>query len=468
MNENTTKRVVVDAGHGGSDPGAVNGNIKEKDLNLQAANYIYNRLKELGVPVAITRTTDEDIGRTERLRRMLNSFGNDEDVIILSNHINAGGGEGAEVVYSLRNDDTLSSMILNEIGNKGQVERKIYQRRLPENPNKDYYYIMRETPNTEAVLIEYGFIDNPKDLNKLQNYLLDYAEGVVKAVTNYIGVPYTNPNESIEENNIYIVKRGDTLYTIARDNNITVDELKRANNLNSNIINIGQKLIIPTEKDILQDDYAIYTVKNGDTIFSIAKQFNVSVEELLTLNKLYTTGLTIGQQLLIPTNGIQIMEVVDYTIKPGDTLWKIAKNCNVTVDDIVKLNKLDSSIIYPGQIIKLSEGCAAKQNGNSNINNQNVYTVKRGDTLYSISRMFNTTPDKLISDNNLESTLLQIGQQLIVPVDNYIEYQVQPGDTLYSIARRYNTTPNLIRELNRLSNDLLQINQILLLPKTSA
>ena len=128
MNENTTKRVVVDAGHGGSDPGAVNGNIKEKDLNLQAANYIYNRLKELGVPVAITRTTDEDIGRTERLRRMLNSFGNDEDVIILSNHINAGGGEGAEVVYSLRNDDTLSSMILNEIGNKGQVERKIYQR----------------------------------------------------------------------------------------------------------------------------------------------------------------------------------------------------------------------------------------------------------------------------------------------------------------------------------------------------
>ena len=190
MNGNTTKRVVVDAGHGGSDPGAVNGNIKEKDFNLQAANYIYNRLNELGVPVAITRTTDEDIGRVERLRRMLNSFGNDKDVIILSNHINAGGGEGAEVVYSLRNDDTLASMILDEIGNKGQIERKIYQRRLPENPNKDYYYIMRETPNTEAVLIEYGFIDNPKDLNKLQNNLLDYAEGVVKAVTNYRSTIY--------------------------------------------------------------------------------------------------------------------------------------------------------------------------------------------------------------------------------------------------------------------------------------
>ena len=92
MNGNTTKRVVVDAGHGGSDPGAVNGNIKEKDFNLASANYIYKRLRELGIPVAITRNTDEDIGRNERLSRMLNSFGNDQDVIILSNHINAGGG----------------------------------------------------------------------------------------------------------------------------------------------------------------------------------------------------------------------------------------------------------------------------------------------------------------------------------------------------------------------------------------
>lgn len=463
MNGNTTKRVVVDAGHGGSDPGAVNGNIKEKDFNLQAANYIYNRLNELGVPVAITRTTDEDIGRVERLRRMLNSFGNDKDVIILSNHINAGGGEGAEVVYSLRNDDTLASMILDEIGNKGQIERKIYQRRLPENPNKDYYYIMRETPNTEAVLIEYGFIDNPKDLNKLQNNLLDYAEGVVKAVTNYIGVPYIAPNDVIEDNNIYIVKKGDSLYSIAQKYNITVDELKKMNNLTSNTIVIGQKLYIPSKEEILQEDYTIYTVKNGDTIFSIANKFNVSVQELMTLNRLNSLEITIGQQLLIPTNGIEIMEVVEYTIKPGDTLWKIANNCNVTVDDIVKLNNLNSTIIYPGQTIKLSLGCAKLQNNNEQ--SEELYIVKKGDTLYSIARMFNTTVNNLINDNNLPTTNLIIGQQLIVPRNKYIEYQVQRGDTLYSIARRYNTTPAIIRELNNLNSDLLQINQILLLPK---
>ena len=467
MNERATKRVVVDAGHGGSDPGAVNGNIREKDFNLQAANYIYNRLNELGVPVAITRTTDEDIGRTERLRRMLNSFGNDEDVIILSNHINAGGGEGAEVVYSLRNNDTLASMILDEIGNKGQIERKIYQRRLPENPSKDYYYIMRETPNTEAVLIEYGFIDNPRDLAKLQNNLTDYAEGVVKAVANYIGTPYIAPNDMIEEDNVYVVKRGDSLYSIAQRYNITVDELKRINNLTSNNIIIGQKLYIPTREDILQEDYTIYTVQRGDTLFSIARKFNVSVEELLTLNRLNSLDITIGQQLLIPTNGIEIVGVVDYTIKPGDTLWKIASNCNVSVDDIVKLNNLDSTIIYPGQIIKLSESCASKQNGDNNVEIDDVYTVKRGDTLYSIARMFNTTVNDLIRDNNLTTTALSIGQQLKVPRNNYIEYTVQRGDTLYSIANRYSTTPAIIRELNNLNNDLLRINQIILLPKTN-
>jgi len=328
---------------------------------------------------------------------------------------------------------------------------------------------MRQTPNTEAVLIEYGFIDNPRDLAKLQNNLLDYAEGVVKAVSNYIGVPYTPPSGSTIDPNVYVVKRGDTLYSIASSNGVTVDELKRINNLTSNILNIGQRLVIPNRVDILQEDYTIYTVKPGDTLYKIARDFDVSVEELLTLNKLNSTGLSIGQQLLIPTNGIQIVGVVDYTIKQGDTLWKIANNCNVTVDDIVKLNNLSSTIIYPGQTIKLSESCAARQNGNNNDNNysetEDFYTVRRGDTLYSIARLFGTTPQQLIQGNNLTTDLLTIGQQLRVPRSNYIEYTVQRGDTLYSIANRYSTPQQIIRELNNLTTDLLQIGQILLLPK---
>ena len=60
-------------------------------------------------------------------------------------------------------------MALNNIGEAGQIKRKAYQRRLPENPNRDYYYILRETGNVEPILVEYGFIDNAKDANKLKN-----------------------------------------------------------------------------------------------------------------------------------------------------------------------------------------------------------------------------------------------------------------------------------------------------------
>ena len=86
-------KVVVDAGHGGNDPGAINGNIYEKDFTLEVAKYIYDRLDELGVPVYITRDTDETLDRNERVRRILDAFGNSSDVIVLSNHINAGGAE---------------------------------------------------------------------------------------------------------------------------------------------------------------------------------------------------------------------------------------------------------------------------------------------------------------------------------------------------------------------------------------
>ena len=86
-------KVVIDAGHGGDDPGSSGNGIIEKDLTLDISNYMYDRFKSLGIPVKMTRTTDETLSPTERVNRVLNAFGNDSDVIVLSNHINAGGAE---------------------------------------------------------------------------------------------------------------------------------------------------------------------------------------------------------------------------------------------------------------------------------------------------------------------------------------------------------------------------------------
>lgn len=94
MNNEIRKNVVIDAGHGGNDPGAVDGNILEKNLNLKAAQYMYKRLQELGIPTTIVRNTDETLNREERINRILNAYGNNKNTILVSNHMNAGGGDG--------------------------------------------------------------------------------------------------------------------------------------------------------------------------------------------------------------------------------------------------------------------------------------------------------------------------------------------------------------------------------------
>ena len=454
---NDKYRIVVDAGHGGVDSGAVSGNLQEKDFNLQAANYMYNRFKELGVPVVITRDTDKTLSRAERLNTM-RSLGTDPNVIVLSNHINAGGGEGAEVVFPLRSSSTLAKSILDEIGARGQIKRKIYQRVLPENPKKDYYYIMRETPNTTALLIEYGFIDNPRDQIKLKNNLLDYVEGVVKAVSDYIGKPYKIP-ESEEIGDEYIVKEGDSLYSIARKFNTTVSELSKINNLVNTNLSIGQRIKFPMESE--QSEYDVYQVMDGDSLYSIANKYNISVNDLIDYNALPSTIISTGEIIKIPKVIVPDNKNI-YIVKPGDTLYRIANIYGVSIDDIINANNLTSNILSIGQKIVIPLKPVTEEN-------YVVYEVMPGDTLYSIARLYDTKVDTIKSFNNLTSNLLNIGQILQIPINStefvYQTYKVERGDTLYSIAKRFNTTVSDILALNSDLSSILPINQVIKIPQ---
>ena len=95
--------IVIDAGHGGEDQGASGNGIIEKDLTLKISQYMYDKFKSLGLPVTMTRTTDETVSPTERVNRILNAYGNNPNVIVISNHINAGGGE-SQCVTNMYND----------------------------------------------------------------------------------------------------------------------------------------------------------------------------------------------------------------------------------------------------------------------------------------------------------------------------------------------------------------------------
>ena len=441
-------KIVIDAGHGGDDPGASGNGIIEKDLNLKISNYMYDRFRELGVPVKIIRSIDETISPTERVNRVLDAFGNSEDVIVISNHINAGGGEGAEVIYALRNDDTLSNLVLQELANEGQKIRKAYQRRLPSDTSKDYYFMQRNTGITEPITVEYGFLDTEADAEKLKNNYIDYAEAVVRAVLQYIG--YTDSTE-----NTYTVQKGDSLWSIAKKYNTTVEELKAANNLSSNLLSVGQILKIPTVQEI-PGNYIVYTVQKGDTLYKIANEYNLTVDDLIEYNNLSSTNLSIGQKLLIPNEIINESEYDTYIVKAGDSLYRIAINYNTTVDNLMDINNLSTNLLSIGQKLLVPK------NDNQPTNDFN-YVVKPNDTLYSIANKYNTTVDELKRLNNLSSNLLNVGQILKLPSTNEITYTVKSGDNLYSIANKYNTTVDELKKKNNLTSNLLSIGQILII-----
>ena len=399
-------KIVIDPGHGGTDPGAVGNNQYEKDYSLKISKYMYDRFKSLGIPVSITRDTDITLSPTERTNKILSFYGNDPDVIVLSNHLNAGGGTGAEVIFALRNEPTLAQSVLNNIATTGQNTRKTYQRPLPSNPNQDYYFIHRNTGQTEPLIIEYGFIDdNQTNVNFLNNNYKELAEAVIKSVLEYKGIPYTPP--TINNENIYTVQKGDTLYSIANKYNTTVSQLKTLNNLTTNNLSIGTVLKIPSSNNITQN---IYTIQKGDTLYKIAAQNNTTVDILKEINNLTNNTLSIGQQLKLPqTEIIEIPTTLkNYTVQKGDTLYSIAKNNNTTVNKIKELNNLINDNLSINQILKIPTIEYIESPTTTK-----TYIVKPGDTLYSIANKYNTTVNNIKELNNLKTNIISVGQTLI-------------------------------------------------------
>lgn len=340
----------------------------------------------------MTRTSDELLDQTTRPQRAQSFYGSGNDVIIVSNHLNAGGGDGAEIIYSLRNSDALSKRIATEFENAGQNVRKYYQRRLPSNPAKDYYYLLRDTPNNESIIVEYGFTDSTgDDVSQIKNDWQSLAEAVVKALASYIGVPY-----SVKGDNYYVVVKGDSLWSIAKKFNTTVNQLKELNNLSTNNLSIGQKLLV-TAPAVESGDY--YIVKGGDTLYAIASKYDTTVANLVNLNNLSTTNLYVGQRLKVPTTE----DMGIYIVQKGDSLYAIANKYGTSVTNLVQLNNLSTTNLAIGQKLKVPSKSKSI-----------VYTVVSGDTLYDIARRYNTTVDAIKRANSLTTNNLSIGQKLTI------------------------------------------------------
>lgn len=192
------------------------------------------------------------------------------------------------------------------------------------------------------------------------------------------------------------------------------------NNLKSSNLSIGQTILIPetyvSSEDITLPDFINYTVKRGDTLYSIAKNYNISVDTIIKDNSLASNTLSVGQVLKIRTDSSEIEECfgedyepaqstnyITYIVKKGDSLWKIANAYNTTVSTLTNLNNLKSTSLAIGQELKVPSTSVS-----------NTYIVKSGDSLYSIAKKYNTTVDSIKKKNNLTSNLLSVGQKLII------------------------------------------------------
>ena len=201
------------------------------------------------------------------------------------------------------------------------------------------------------------------------------------------------------------MKKGDSLYSISKKNNISVDEIKRINNLKTNDISVGQILKLKEKSN-----NPLYIVQKGDTLYSIARNNNISVDEIIKANNLTSPNLFIGQELYIPSIEEEIIEdeYDIYTVKKGDSLWKISQEYNITVPKLIDLNNLSDLNIQINQKLLVP-----KKDDNIN-NSDNIYVVQKGDSLWSIAKKYNQTVDELKEKNNLTNNLLSIGQEIIV------------------------------------------------------
>lgn len=262
----------------------------------------------------------------------------------------------------------------------------------------------------------------------------------------------------------YKVKRGDNLSEVADKNGVTVAEIKKWNKIKGNNINAGanlkiiknERIVTTVRKEIKQNKPVIekqpeeiadvqnnnnenpsdfYIVQKGDNLLTIAKKFNVKVEDLKEWNQLNDGNIKLGSKLSLihqddeenndvaeQSSPVTETKTVEYVVKSGDNLGNIAKKYNVSISDLKDWNNIEDNKVKIGDKMivskKLIVVANSKPNKNEEIanndrNNVKHYLVKKGDSLYSIAKKY---PGVSVTDikkwNGIKDESLKPGMKL--------------------------------------------------------
>ena len=273
---------------------------------------------------------------------------------------------------------------------------------------------------------------------------------------------------------LYTIRAGDTLFALAQRYNTTVDAILRANpGIDPNNLRVGQIICIPGTGPVPCPGGTLYTIRAGDTLFSLAQRFNVTVDAIIQANPgIDPNNLRVGQEICIPGTGpVPCPGGTLYTIRAGDTLFSLAQRFNVTVDAIIQANPgIDPNNLRVGQVICIPGTGPVPCPGGT------LYTIRAGDTLFSLAQRFNVTVDAVLRANpGIDPNNLRIGQEICIPaatleIESRMEcpgtiYTIRQGDSLYQLAIRYNTTVDRIMRFNPgIDPNNLQIGQRICIP----
>mgnify|MGYP001203880086 CR=1 FL=1 len=208
------------------------------------------------------------------------------------------------------------------------------------------------------------------------------------------------------------VRPGDTLWDIARRHGTSVEAIQQVNGLAGHSLQPGVVLNLPTGSDATP---ATYTVKAGDTLYDISVAFGMSVDDLIAFNNLDGNTIRPGQVLTLNAPAVT-PEPLRVTVNRGDSLWSIANRHEVNLQELAAANGITAgTVLQPGHVLVVPgryAGSTPAQGGAA----APVITVQPGDSLWSISRRYNTDITTIMAANDMSHTHIQAGQQLkIIP-----------------------------------------------------
>ncbi|MEI0581265.1 LysM peptidoglycan-binding domain-containing protein [Brachyspira pilosicoli] len=410
--------------------------------------------------------------------------------------------------YQLKKGEILKVANVSNASTEEKVNNNIENIKKEIEQNKYTDYKVKDGDTVLGIAFSHGMtanefcaINNIKDFNK---YQLKKGEILKVVKASNVSTEENNNTEEIKdkiENNYieYKVKNGDTLYGIAFSHGMTANEflkLNKIDNPNKYNLKVGETLYIrdnnnsniervenkdAEEREEIKEDtnivkdnnnYIDYKVKNGDTLYGIAFENDMSVNEFLKINNIsnpLTYKLKVGETLKIHS---KIQNKVDasrttkiYKVKRGDTLGAIAINNSMSLDELLKLNSLKKDYVLKiGDNIKVYDKISVKLDSNSIEKADYIkiesYKVKSGDTLSEIAVSKKMDLVELYSLNGLsDNYVLKAGDVLKVygereKINKVVvsNYKVQKGDTLYSIARNNKMELKKLLEINNIKD----------------